>query len=235
MADDGTIVIYGGSSGIGRATALLAARSGRRVRAVGRDIARLRSLADEADVEIAQADVRDPDAVTAALSGLDRIAHVVLSAGTIAMGPLLTSDLADLRAPFEERVMGAMHVVRSAVPRMREGAFLFVTGDLVDRPGAGLGSISAAATAVQSLVGTWVLELAPLRFNVLSPGVVDTPLQEKVFGAAKPDMLARLCENIPLKRVGHVDELATAALSLLDNRFINGATLHVDGGMRFST
>ena len=232
MATAQTIVIIGGSSGIGRAVAVAAARRGQRVRAVGRNGGLLAVLARQFGVETAQADVRDPEALAQALAGLEHIDQVLKTAGTIIPTPILTTDLATLRAPFEERVMGAMNVVRAAAPLMTDGAFLFVTGDLVERPIAGLGSVTAAATAVEALVRTWVLELAPLRFNILSPGVIDTPLQDRLFGSAKAEMLAQMAEKIPLQRVGQPDEAARAALELLDNRFINGATLNVDGGMR---
>ena len=150
------------------------------------------------------------------------------------MAPLLPSAIAALRSPFEERVFGAMHVVRSTAPLMQDGSFLFVTGDLVERSVAGLGSVSAAAAAVEAQVRTWVLELAPLRFNVLSPGSIDTPLQDKLYGTGKARGLAAQAERIPLKRVGHSEEVAQAALAMLSNGFINGAVLNVDGGLRLA-
>src|SRR5579863_2620224 len=232
MEEPETIVVFGGSSGIGRTCALLAAKAGKRVRAVGRNRELLNALAKESSVETAQADIRNSGEVVQALSGMGRVDHVIVSAGTVTPAGLLSSDMDALRSPFEERVFGAMNVVRACAPLMSDGSFVFVTGDLVDRPVAGLGSVSAAATAVEALVRTWVLELSPLRFNILSPGVVDTPLQTKLFGDGKSEVLAKLAERIPLKRVGQVDELARSALLLIENRFINGATLHVDGGMR---
>lgn len=228
-----TVAVFGASSGIGRAVALAAAAAGARVRAVGRDRGRLEALSREAGgLEIALADVRDPDAVADALAGLERLDHVLVSAGTVAGAPLLSSPMTELRGPFEERVFGAMHVVRAAAPRMRDGSFVFITGDLVERPVAGVSAVAAAAAAVEALARSWTLELAPLRFNVISPGSVDTPLQDSIFGAARAQAVVEQAQRIPLRRVARAEEIAQAALSLFANRFVAGAVLHVDGGMR---
>jgi NAD(P)-dependent dehydrogenase (short-subunit alcohol dehydrogenase family) len=235
MGTGETIVVFGGSSGIGRAVARAAAAAGAKVRAVGRDQKLLKSLSQEAPgIETATADIRDPDAVGRALDGLTHIDHVVVSAGTVTGTPILTSDMAALRAPFEERVYGVMHVVRQAAPRMRDGSFLFVTGDLVERPVAGVSAVGAAATAVEGLARCWALELAPLRFNVISPGSVDTPLQDKIFGADRDKALAHQAERTPLKRNAQAEEVAQAILAMLANRFITGATLNIDGGLRLA-
>lgn len=229
-----TIVIFGGSSGIGRAAALAAAAAGARVRAVGRDAQALDALRTQAaGVETAQADIRDEAAVGRALEGLDHIDHVLVSAGTVSGAPLLASEMAALRAPFDERVFGVMHVVRQAAPRMTDGSFVFITGDLVERPIAGVSAVGAAATAVEALARTWTLELAPLRFNIISPGPVDTPLQDKVFGEHREQAIADQAARVPLRRIGRPVELAQAVLSLFANRFVSGATLNVDGGMRW--
>ena len=230
------IVIFGGSSGIGRATALAAAAAGAQVLAVGRDQAALGSLASEAPgVRTAVADIRDEAAVGHALEGLGHIDHVLVSAGTVMGTPLLASGMDALRGPFDERVFGTMHVVRQAAPRMREGSFVFVTGDLVERPVAGVSAVGAAAAAVEALARSWALELAPLRFNIVSPGAADTPLQEKIFGAGRDQAIADQAARIPLRRIGRPEEIAQAVLSLFANGFANGATLHVDGGMRLGS
>ncbi|TAL01568.1 MAG: SDR family oxidoreductase [Rhodospirillaceae bacterium] len=235
MSKGETIVVFGGSSGIGRAVVLAAVAAGARVRAIGRDRGRLEALLREVPaLEIATADIRDAEAVGRALEGLARIDHVVVSAGTVTATPILTSDMSALREPFNERVFGVMHVVRHAAPRMRDGSFLFVTGDLVERPVAGVSAVGAAAAAVESLVRCWALELAPLRFNIISPGSIDTPLHDKLFGAERDKALAHQAERIPLKRVGRAEEVAQAALALLGNRFVTGATLNIDGGLRLA-
>ena len=234
MNATGRLVVFGGSSGIGRAVALAAAAAGAPVLAVGRDQARLAALSAQAGgITWACADIRDSEAVAQALAGVE-IGHVVVAAGTVSATPVLSSDPAALRAPFDERVFGAMHVVRAAAPRMSCGSFLFVTGDLVARPVAGLSAVVAAAAAVEALARTWVLELAPLRFNILSPGSIDTPLHDKLFGADKAAALSGQAERIPLKRVGRSEEVAHVALAMISNPFLNGARLDIDGGLHLA-
>lgn len=232
MAEQQNIVIFGASSGLGRAAARKAAAQGWRVLAIGRNADALSALAQELGAQWAVADIRDEAATLAALTAFDHIDHVVTSAGTVQMNPVLGSDMADLRNPFEERVFGAMHIVRAAATKMTNGSFTFITGDLADSPRGNFGSVSAAAASVEALVKAWVQELAPLRFNIISPGVIDTELQDKVLGAHKSAFMASVVAKIPVGKVGEADQIADAILNLSSNAFINGAILNVDGGMR---
>lgn len=228
------MVVFGASSGLGRAAAVRAASLGWHIVAVGRNAAALAEVADETRGQYAVADICDEPAVVAALTDIAHIDHVLITSGTVPMTPLLTSDMAQLRHPFEERVLGTMHVVRAAAPKMERGGFTFVTGDLADRPRGNFSAVSAAAAAVEVMAKAWVQELAPLRFNIISPGVIDTELQEKLMGAHKAAFMETVVEKIPVGHVGHRDQVADAVLSLAQNPFVNGAVLNIDGGMRFA-
>jgi NAD(P)-dependent dehydrogenase (short-subunit alcohol dehydrogenase family) len=116
---------------------------------------------------------------------------------------------------------------------MSTGSFTFTSGDLVERPVAGLAAVTAAAAAVESLVKTLALELAPLRFNVVSPGAIDTPLYTAIFGEQRTAALSAQAAKLPGKRVGTASEVAHAVLLLMTNGYINASVLHIDGGMRF--
>lgn len=233
MMSSGTIVIYGASSGIGRATAIMAADRKMRVRAIGRDADRLQSLADDHGCEVMVADILDEQAVNAALNGLENIDHVVVTAGTLKLAPVLTSAMEDLRHPFEERVFGAMRIVRAAAGKMAKGSFTFLTGDLAEKPRGNISSTSAAAAALEALTKAWLQELAPIRFNVISPGVIDTPLQEHILGGYKAAFLQDVAKKSPVQCVGRADEVAQIILDVAHNGFINGATVKIDGGLRF--
>jgi NAD(P)-dependent dehydrogenase (short-subunit alcohol dehydrogenase family) len=100
------------------------------------------------------------------------------------------------------------------------------------RPVAGLAAVTAAAAAVESLAKTLALELAPLRFNVVSPGCIDTPMYTAIFGEQRTSALAAQAAKLPGKRVGTAAEAAHAVLLLMCNDYINASVLHVDGGMR---
>lgn len=232
MATKKNIAIFGASSGLGRATARKAAAMGWHVLAVGRNAAALAAVADEAGGHFAVADICDEAAVMAALADVPSLDHVVVTAGTVRGVGIMSGDMADLRQAFEERIFGAMHVVRAAVPKMQAGSFTFVTGDLADRPRGHFSSVSAAAAGVEVLAKAWAQELAPLRFNIISPGVIDTELQDKLMGKHKAAFMESVVENIPVGHVGHRHDVADAIVGMATNPFISGAVLNIDGGMR---
>lgn len=232
MAEQQVMVIFGASSGLGRAAAVKAANMGWHIVVVGRNAAALAQLTEQIGGQFAVADIRDEAAVSAALAGIAHIDHVVITSGTVPATPIVDSDMAQLRLPFEERVIGTMHVVRAAAPKMTQGSFTFITGDLADRPRGQYCAVSAAAAAVEVMAKSWVQELAPLRFNIISPGVVDTELQEKLMGDYKASFMESVVAQIPVGHVGHRDHIADAVMGLVQNPFVNGAVLNVDGGMR---
>ena len=228
------VIVIGGSSGIGLATAIAAAAEGARVLAMGRDLAKLaRVKSQHPQLTTVQIDLCNDESVHNAFAPVSAIDHVYISAGTVEAAALLTTPLHKLQAPFNERVFGAARVVHAAVPKMRGGSITFTTGDLVDRPVPGVAAVSAAAAAVESLAKTCALELAPTRFNVVSPGAVDTPLYTAIFGEQREAVLAAQAAKLPGKKVGSAAELARAVLLLMTNEYINASVLHVDGAMRY--
>jgi NAD(P)-dependent dehydrogenase (short-subunit alcohol dehydrogenase family) len=228
------VVVVGGSSGIGLATAVAAAREGARVTIMGRSVERLeKAVTQHPQLTALSVDLSEDAAVRTAFESVSAIDHVFVSAGTVAPASVLTSPFEMLQAPFNERVFGALRVVRASVPKMAGGSIVFTTGDLVDRPVPGVAAVSAAAAAVESLAKTCALELAPIRFNVVSPGAIDTPLYTAVFGEQRDVALAAQAEKLPGKRVGSAHEVAEAVLMLMTNEYVNASVLHVDGAMRF--
>lgn len=234
MLRDKHVIVIGASSGIGLATAIAAANEGARVLAMGRDLAKLsRVQAQHPQLATAQIDLCSDESVHAAFAAVSVLDHIFISAGTVEAGPLLTASLHKLQAPFNERVFGALRVVRAAVPKMRGGSVTFTTGDLVDRPMPGVAAVSAAAAAVESLAKTCALELAPIRFNVVSPGAVDTPLYTAIFGEQREAALAAQAAKLPGKKVGNAAQIASAVLLLMTNEYINASVVHVDGATRY--
>ena len=230
-----TVVVVGGTSGIGLATAQLAARVGARVCIIGRDATRLSQIREQQPQwTILQADLRSDAEVTAAFAQLVTVDHLFISAGTVAATPVLESDFEALRAPFEERVFGVLRVVRAAAPKMTSGSITFTSGDLVDRPVAGLSAVVAAASATEALARTLALELAPIRFNTISPGSIDTPLHDKLFGRERDAALAAQAARLPGKRVGRPEEVAQLALTIMSVDYINAGVFSIDGGLRYA-
>jgi NAD(P)-dependent dehydrogenase (short-subunit alcohol dehydrogenase family) len=228
------IVVMGGSSGIGLAAAKLAQHEGASVTIAGRSLEKLAQAQRElGEVRTVVADVTDDASVGRVFDELDHVDHVLISAGTIVNGRLLDNDLATLRHIVDERIWGPTYVVRHARPRMTSGSITFTSGGLSSRPRLGAAMITAGLAAVEALAPALALELAPVRVNAVTPGLIDTPLLHAAYGANRDALVNSRAAALPGKRVGTADEVAQAIIMLMTNEYINGAVLHIDGGGRF--
>jgi len=229
------VVIFGGSSGIGLATAQLCHAEGAETTLIGRDVGKLEAAAHAMPTsEWRAADVRDERAVAEALAHLDRIDHVFVSVGAGGSSNILKDDISALRQPFEERVFGTFTVVRSARPKMTGGSITLVSGMYASRIRRDAAAQTAAFCAVESLARTLALDLAPTRVNAVAPGWVDTPRLDRGFGREKAARVEAIAKQLPGQRIGRADEIARAVLMLMTNDYINGEVLHVDGAGRFA-
>jgi NAD(P)-dependent dehydrogenase (short-subunit alcohol dehydrogenase family) len=139
-------------------------------------------------------------------------------------------DTATLRGPVESRLWGALHVCKYAAPKMTDGSITICTGAGVGRPRAGGAIVSAAAGGSEVLARAMAVELAPVRVNVIRPGIVDTPLLDRMAGDRRDDMLAAMAKRVPLGRVAQAEEIAEAIVFLMTSTYITGETLTIDGG-----
>lgn len=229
------IVILGGTSGIGLATAIQAKQAGAKVHVVGLDAARAERTAAQHGFESWRAaDITQSEAVYNALADLETVDHLVLLAGTFVAGRTLEADIAYLRRAFEERIWASIHALRALGNRLsKDGSVTFISGSLADRPNAyGTAVLAAASAAMEALARGLALELAPIRVNTLSPGPIDTPILTKAMGDARDGFVAALERTLPLHRLGTADEAGAAVVFLMSNGFMNGATINVDGGAR---
>ena len=228
------VVVVGGSSGIGLATAALARQHGAHVTIAGRSADRLRQAQQAlGDVRTVAADIASEAAVQGLFAGLDRVDHVLVSAGTLGNGRIVENDLETLRRIVDERILGVIHVVRQARPRMTEGSITFTSGSLSSRPRPGMAMFTASLAAVEALAPALALELAPVRVNVVTPGLIDTPLLDGAFGSDRETLMTARAAILPGKRVGTPGEVAHAIVMCMTNAYLNGAVLHIDGGGRY--
>jgi NAD(P)-dependent dehydrogenase (short-subunit alcohol dehydrogenase family) len=229
-----TVLIFGGTSGIGLATAVQAKAAGASVIVVGSDPARAEQAATEHGLAWRAADITNRTAVEAALRDVGHVDHLVLMAGSFVAGKILEAEVGYLRRAFDERIWAALDVIRSLQQRLDEHASVtFISGLLADRPSAwGTAVLAAASAAMEALARGLALELAPRRFNTLSPGTTDTPLLSRTLGAAYDGYIADLDAKLPLKKIVPVQQAAAAVMFLIQNDFMNGETLHIDGGQR---
>ncbi len=228
------VVVIGGSTGIGLAAAKLARQEGADVTIAGRSSEKLTAAQRElGEARTVAADITDESSVAQVFDGLSQVDHVVISAGTIISGKIVDNDLANLRRIIDERLWGLTYVVRQAVPRMRQGSITFTSGSLSSRPRPGTAMLTAALAGVEALTPALALEVAPIRVNTVTPGLVDTPLLYAAYGAERDNIVQNRAAVLPGKRVGTAEDIAQVLLLLMTNAYITGEVLHVDGGGRF--
>jgi NAD(P)-dependent dehydrogenase (short-subunit alcohol dehydrogenase family) len=228
------IVITGGGSGIGLATAKLAAARGASVVLMGRRESTLQGAVEAIGTAASHhvLDVTDADAVTRAFETIGRFDHLVTCAAGITIGPFADLPESALRDFFEVKFWGQVRAIRAALPNLaRDGSVVTVSGFLYRKPSAGYSAFAAVNGAIEALVKVLAIELAPIRINALVPGQVDT-LRDIIGDEANRGRNAAAAATLPVGRIGTPDDLAHAALFLLENRFTTGTALDVDGGER---
>jgi NAD(P)-dependent dehydrogenase (short-subunit alcohol dehydrogenase family) len=231
-----TVVVIGGSAGIGLETARRARREGADVVLTGRDPERLRRAAlDVAARSTAAFDASDPASVKRFFEDLpDPIDHVMVTAGGPHYGPLLAMDSDQVRRAISEHVVLALEVARNAAGKMRPGGTLLLMGGTGGRRiSRALGIASAATAALPPFTAALALELAPVRVNLIAAGFVDTPLSASLLGEGLEARREELRTTLPIGRVVGPADVAALAVHLMTNTALTGATYDIDGGQQF--
>ncbi len=225
-------LVLGGSSGIGEATARLAAESGARVTIASRSLDKLGAALARlpAGVEASPLDVSDDAAVQSFFASHAPWDHVVLAGSATQTGGVRDLPLAAARASTDNKFWGAYHVGRHA--RIRDGGSLtFVSGVYSQRPQPHAVLQGALNAAVEALARGLALELAPqVRVNTVSPSTTATPLWDKLGAEGRARKFAEMQARLPLQRVADPADIAQAIVFLAANRFATGSTLLLDGG-----
>jgi NAD(P)-dependent dehydrogenase (short-subunit alcohol dehydrogenase family) len=228
-----TVVILGGSSGIGLATAKAARAEGAQVIITGRSAQRLQTARAELGdaVRTVALDVADEAGTRSFFQGLDRLDHVFITAGTLIKDSRLTPESATLQPAMDTRFWGALYAAKYAAPKMNgSGSVTFMSGTAATRPLGGMSVASASCGAVEAFARALAVDLAPIRVNTIQPGFVDTPLLDDFLGAQRAEILAAAARRLPVKRIGQPEDIADAVLFLMKNGYVTGITLTVDGG-----
>ncbi|MGM0632869.1 MAG: SDR family oxidoreductase, partial [Pseudomonadota bacterium] len=227
------VVIIGGTSGIGLATARAARDAGARVWAGGRSEAHrneARNVLGEA-AEVVSVDTHDDEGLLALFRSVGRIDHLVSAAtgGTRTMKPLVEQTDEQFRAAFG-KLWGYARVARLGAEFVPEtGSITFVSGAPARKLRPNAGALSCVGGAVENMVRVLALELAPIRVNVVSPGIIDTALFDWM-GDEKPRKVAEMTRGQLVPRIGRPEEVASALLYLMQNGYATGTTVDVDGG-----
>jgi NAD(P)-dependent dehydrogenase (short-subunit alcohol dehydrogenase family) len=230
-----TVVIIGGSAGIGLETARAARAEGADVILAGRDTDRLQRAAIEVGARgTASFDANDLPALEGFFDGLDTpVDHVMVTAGRPYYSPLAEMDFEEVRRALAEHPMVMLGVARYAAPRMRPGGtLLFMGGTGARRPAVGLGISAALTAALPALAANLALEIAPVRVNLIAAGFVDTPLSASLLGDTLDERREQLRSTLPIGRVVEPADVAALAVHLMTNTALTGATYDIDGGQR---
>jgi NAD(P)-dependent dehydrogenase (short-subunit alcohol dehydrogenase family) len=230
-----TVVVIGGSAGIGLETARLARAAGADVVLTGRNPERLEQAAREVGaVTTAAFDATDVDSLERFFAGLPGpVDHVLLSGSGPYYAPLRETDFEEVRRDIDRHLLLPVRVGLLADGRVRPGgSLLFIGGTGGRRRGIGLTFIGAVSAAVQALVANLALELAPIRVNLIAPGFVDTPLSASLLGGDLDARREELRASLPIGRVVGPEDVAALAVHLMANTALTGATYDVDGGQQ---
>ncbi|WP_322039148.1 SDR family oxidoreductase [Burkholderia diffusa] len=224
------ILVVGGSSGIGAAAAKAFAQHGAVVTIASRDPARFNAdVAPGAQVRAEVLDITDTAAVDAFCARAGQFDHVVISAAKTATGPVRALPLADAQAAMDSKFWGAYRVARS-IDIAPGGSLTFVSGYLSVRPNASSVLQGAINAALEALARGLALELAPVRVNAVSPGLIATPLWDKLAPDARDAMYAGAAQRLPARRVGQPEDVANAIVYLATTPYATGSTVLIDGG-----
>jgi len=227
------IVIIGGSSGIGLATARVAASEKAEVIIASRSeekLSRARELI-QGKVKALTVNVMDEGSVKAFFTKVGPFDHLTTPGSEAAMGMFLDLDTQAARKAFDSKFWGQYHAAKHGAPRIRPGGSItFFSGIWSRRPVPGASAIAAINSAVEGLARALAQEMAPIRVNVVSPGIVDTPIYAGMPEVAREAMFKEAAAAIPVKRIARPQEIAEGVLYLMTSEYTTGTTLYVDGG-----
>src|ERR1700688_2249503 len=231
---DKRVVVLGGSSGIGLEVAQQAAAQGAKVVIVSTNAGRVQKAVESigGEAQGQAVDVSDERAVATFFSKLGTFDHLVFTAGdSLHLHELAATDLQQARRAFELRYWAALAAVKYGSPHIRkEGSIVLTTGIAGQRPRKGWVIAASVCGTIEGLTRALAVELAPIRVNAVSPGVVRTNLWQSMSAAEREQMYESVGKSLPVGRVGEPHDIAQAYVFLMQEGFGTGQILVVDGG-----
>jgi len=227
------VVVIGGTAGIGLATAKLAADAGAQVWAAGRSQTHIDKAKEVSGgkFEVRQADTHDAEALDAIFREAGSIDHLVSAAvgGERTLKPFLQQTQEQFQAAYD-KLWGYCNVVRVGAPYLDDnGSITLVSGSPARKIKPGQSPLSCVGASVENLVRCLAVEMAPIRVNVVSPGTIDTAMFDH-FGDEKAEKMQGMTSTHLIKRAGTSEEVAEGLLFVMNNNFVTGTTVDVDGG-----
>lgn len=224
---DGAVLIVGGTGGLGRELASHYAKQGREVIISGRDETRCEQIASELGESVSSIafDLADPESIAGALSGVGPVDKLVLSAIARDNNPIREYDIPSAVMLATMKLVGYTETIHTLLDRLSDDSSVVLFGGRAkDRPYPGSTTVTAVNGAISTMITTFAVELAPIRFNAIHPGIVgDSP-----YWVDKP--LDAVVARTPTKRLATMEDVVDATVFLLENRSVNGINLYVDSG-----
>lgn len=226
-----TVLVIGRESGIARATTLLARSAGAHVIVANREPDTLAKAYDDPGIRAEAVDLTDESSIVALADRLGHVDHVVSTASARARGTVFDLSHDTMLLSFETKVLGPILLAKHFAPRMpADGSLVLFSGSSSRKPSIGMLAVGATNGAVDVVVRSLAVELAPIRVNAVSPGTIDTGAYDALGEEKKNALFEQRSRTNPARRIGTSDDMAEAVLFAVTNTFLTGATLTVDGG-----
>jgi NAD(P)-dependent dehydrogenase (short-subunit alcohol dehydrogenase family) len=229
---DKKVLVIGRGGGIAQAVTLAVREAGAQVVAAGRSQEKLaEAYADEPDISAEYVDLTDEDSIAALADRIGSVDHLVSTASARARGALADLNRDSVRLSFDTKVIGPLMLAKHFAPRINEGGSITIfSGVAANKIAVGTLAVAITNGAADVLARSLALELAPIRVNAVSPGVIDTGAWDALGDEGKAAYFRDLTERNPARRIGTTDDIAEAVLYAMTSTFVTGTTLRVDGG-----
>ena len=229
---DQTVLVVGRGGGLAQAISLAARDAGAQVVAAGRNQAGLDAVyASEPGISTETVNLTDEASIAALGKRLGTVGHVVSTASARARGRVPDLERDAVRRSFDTKVIGPLLLAKHLAPRMTDGgSFVIFSGAAATKITVGTLAVAITNAAADTLARSLALELAPIRVNAISPGVIDTSAWDGLGEQGKADYFAEMRQRNPARRIGTPADVAQAVVFAMTNTFLTGQTLHIDGG-----
>ena len=227
------VLIVGGSSGIGLATAKLAVAGGAHVTIAGRSEAKLELAVQQLGHGVVgrPVDASNDKSITDFFADSKSWDHVVATIGAGGRGRITDLSMADAFAAMNGKFWTYVRVARAA-KIVSGGSLTLVSGLYGSKPAPGTALVGAINGAIDGLTRGLAVDFAPTRVNTVSPGIIDTPLWDRMPPADRHALFKMTAEALPARRIGHAEDVGQAIIFLMTNPFATGSVLHLEGGAR---
>lgn len=227
------VVIIGGSSGIGLESAKQVIAQGAEVIIASRSEEKLRYAKEQLgeNATTFTLDTTQEQQVWSFFEKVGQFNHLVVTAAETSGGLFLQTDTSQARQLFENKFWGQYYAAKYGAPKiLPNGSITLFSGVVAYKSMVGSSMLGAVNAAVSNLGQTLALELAPTRVNIVSPGIIDTPSRSEMPEETRNHFYATVGNKLPVKRIGKAEDVAQSVLYLLQNSFVTGTVLHVEGG-----